>query len=136
MILLRLRFVLIIFTLITILGCNHESSTDNEFELNVRGNNIYTFDYQTINKELEKLTTDCLDDCFVILALADEKYIQTMYDPNFKKFHLEYRDGDGSRHFEEVTTLLTLAEIQRTFNNYYNKQDNWDNGIRWEKLEM
>ncbi len=132
----KVSFLLIIFTLATIFGCSYNSSSSNDFELNVSGENLYTFDNQTINNKLKNLTTNCQDNCFVILTLADEKYLQTYYDPNSRKFTLEYRDGDETKHFVEATSLLTLTDIQKTFSNYYNKQNNWDKGISWEKLEM
>lgn len=118
-----------------LIGCKNQDSSSKPFEMTVRGEVFSHFNSQTLKKELENLTSDCTEDCFLILAISDETYLQTYYTKDQNQFDLEYRDGDESRHFREVSGQLTLTEIQNVFNNYYENKSDWSAGINWEPLE-
>jgi len=107
-------------------------NTNKLFELTVRGEAVSHFDSQTVKEELQNLTSNCSEDCFLILAISADTYLQTYYTPDRNQFDLEYRDGDASRHFEEASGQLTLNEVQNVFYNYYNKKNDWNTGINWQ----
>ena len=71
------------------------------------------------------------DDSFVILAAANQVYIQTAGDPK-SGFVLEYRDGSEDQHFTCAEADLTVDLVVQAFQRYLSNDSRWRTDMAWQ----
>jgi len=67
------------------------------------------------------------DDGFLILARADENYVQAC-----PGYYVEFRDGSEEKHFCSARDDLTLDEARSVFEKYYNDDTGYQTAVEFQ----
>lgn len=91
-------------------------------------------DVEAILDHLGRCTTG-----FVILAVSEQKYIQTIFRTKERPqdgFDVEYQAGSTKRHYELDAEHLDLPMLKRLFLAYYDNPSSARTLGKWEKMSF